>query len=147
MTYSKYDTIKYPMCSGRLKGGFTLIEIIVGLGVMAIMLIAFLTLFALSFRVNDGVDQNSKAFYLAESYIEKIYGNSGGDHASLANRNGFSLKSGEINVFDKTEDGFYLTLKLADSEGLRRVLIRVYDSSDPGTQKQLAQIEDLLPLN
>ncbi|GAB1476748.1 hypothetical protein MASR2M70_15840 [Bacillota bacterium] len=137
--------------SGSSHDGFTLIEIIVGLGILSIVMIAFLTLFAAAFRVNNAVDNNSKAFYLAESYMEQIYSESkAGSYSALTDKlkNAAAYdfeEAGSANEFKRNQDGFHVRLKFTKSDDLYKVLIKVFEKEDDISSKQLAQIEDILP--
>ncbi len=125
----------------RSTKGFTLIEIIVGMAVLSIVMIAFLTLFAASYKINTKVDEKSKAFYLAESYMELVYNESQyGDISTAASNIGFNKQG---SIYEKNEDGFKLTLKFTDWDGLYKVLIKTYPVDD--TTTSLAQIEDIMP--
>lgn len=140
MTIKRLKKTKY----NNSKQGFTLIEIIVALAVLSIMMVAFLTLFAASFNINTKVDNDSKAFYLAESYMEEVYSKSQAvSHTDTASQLGFAADGSE---YKKNEDGFEIKLKFSESDSesdLYNVLIRVYDNSD--SPNPLAQIEDIMP--
>ncbi len=133
------------------RDGFTLIEIVVGIAILAIVMAAFLTFFAASFRLNTAVDNNSEASYLARSYMEQIYDESvGSSYASVTTKltdatlYGFD-RIGTTEEFDKTQDNYYIRIRFEpDTGGLYKVLVRIYDNGNLSGGKQVAQIEDVI---
>lgn len=137
------------MCMIRRREGFTLIEVIVGIAVLAIVMTSFLAFFAASFRLNTAVDHNSEASYLAQSYMEQVYDESvGSSYAALTAKltdpslYGFQ-RIGTTEEFDRTQDDYTISIRFEpDTGGLYKVLIRVYDNAGLPGGKQVAQIED-----
>jgi len=117
------------------KNGFTLVETILSFAIISIVLVVFLTLFAQANRAIISAQSNTKAVYLAQSYMEKVYMESSNNNYATACTNltdaaayGFS-RIGTSEEFEKIENGYYIKIKFVLKYGnLYRVLIRVYDN-------------------
>lgn len=119
------------------ENGFTLIEIILAFAILSIVLVAYLTMFTNASRDNSSALYRSRAVYLAQSYMEKVY--EGGTEYSYNSFRailmtddpdyGFVLDSA-TQEFHKTENNFYIKIKITLKTGnLYKVLVQIYNNS------------------
>ena len=119
------------------ENGFTLIEIILSFAILSIVLVAYLTLFTNASRDNSSALYKSRAVYIAQSYMEKIY--EGGTEYSYDSFRtilttddpdyGFVWDSAN-EEFHKTENNYYIKIKITLKTGnLYKVLVRIYNNS------------------
>lgn len=132
--------------------GFTLIEIILAFAILSIVLVAYLTMFTNASRDNSSALYRSRAVYLAQSYMEKVY-EGGTEHSYDSFRTilmtgdsdyGFIWDSA-TEEFHKTENDYYIKIKITLKTGnLYKVFVQIYNS--PQTEL-LAQNESAFIFN
>jgi prepilin-type N-terminal cleavage/methylation domain-containing protein len=119
------------------ENGLTLIEIILAFAILSIVLVAYLTLFTDASRDNSSTLYKSKAVYVAQSYMEKIYAG-GTEHSYDSFRTilttddpdyGFVWDSAN-EEYHKTESNYYIKIKINSKTGnLYKVLVQIYNNS------------------
>ena len=134
------------------QNGFTLIEIILSFAILSIVLAAYLTLFTNASRDNSSALYKSRAVYVAQSYMEKIY-EGGTEHSYDSFRTilttddpdyGFIWDSATAE-FHKTENNYYIKIKITLKTGnLYKVFVQIYNSSQT---ELLAQNESAFIFN
>jgi len=122
---------------GLPEKGFTLIEIILAFTILSIVLAAYLTVFTNASRDNSSALYRSRAVYVAQSYMEKIY--EGGTEYSYDSFRPILMADdpeydfvwdSTAQEFHKTENNYYIKIKITLKTGkLYKVMVQVYNDS------------------
>ena len=136
------------------KSGLTLLEILLSIAIIGIILIAFISLFTISGKINIKSESILKSTYIGQNVMEIIHSASKNIEFDEFNTNleeelgdNFLLDATRENIFIYREEESlekFVKIKIekeADMKNLIRVLVKIYDDKDLKTLE--AQYETL----